>query len=202
MDPIVTAEIPAPTPQKDPTNAEVQAAREVLTQLDAEAKALGRTAPAATVHYAMGRIFIEQLGDPKSAAVCYQNAYLLNPQYKPNLEAARRLFASAGRYEKALALHQREESLLRDPNTRAESMRAQAMLLRELRRDAEAKRLVEEALKLAPEHPALLKASVEAAARDGDKVSTAKLLVRSAGATKDPVQKAQLLRRAVLLIEE
>ena len=33
MDPIVTAEIPAPTPQKDPTDAEVQAAREILAQL-------------------------------------------------------------------------------------------------------------------------------------------------------------------------
>lgn len=202
MDPIVTAEIPAPIPQKDPTESEVQAAKEVLSQLDAEARALGGTAAAAPVHYAMGRIFVEQLGDPKSAAVCYQNAYLLNPQYKPNLEAARRLFTSAGRFEKALALHQREELLLRDPNTRAESLRAQAVLLRELRRDSEAKHLVEEALKLAPEHPALLKASVDAAARDGDKVATAFLLLRSAGSTRDPVQKAQFLRRAVLLIEE
>src|SRR5207248_10376199 len=106
MDPIVTTEIPVPVAQREPTEVEVQAAKEVLAQLDAEARALARTAAAAPVHYAMGRIFIEQLGDAKSAAVCYQNAFQLNPEYKPNLEAARRLFAGSGRYEKALALHQ------------------------------------------------------------------------------------------------
>src|SRR5436309_9011363 len=108
MDAIVTQELPVPIQQREPTDQEVQAAKEVLAQLDAEAKALGQTAAAAQVHYAMGRIWVEQLGDAKSAAVCYQNAFLLNPRYKPNLEAARRLFATAGRLEKALALHQRE----------------------------------------------------------------------------------------------
>ena len=202
MDPIVTTEIPVPVAQRDPSDAEVQAAREVLAQLEAEARALGRTAQAAPVHYAMGRIFVEQLGDQKSAAICYQNAFLLNPNYRPNLEAARRLFASAGRYEKTLALHQREAALLRDPLPRAESLRAQAVVLRDLGRAEEAKKLIGEALQLAPDHPALLKASVEAAQRDGDRLLCARLLMRSAGVTRDPVYKAQLLRRAVLLIEE
>ena len=202
MDPIVTTELPAPVPQKEPTDAEVQAAKELLAQLDAEARALGRTPPAAPVYYEMGRIWIEQLGDQKNAAVCYQNAFLLNPQYRPNLEAARRLFASAGRYEKSLALHKREEALLRDQAQRAESLRAQARLLGEMGRHAEAKALVDEGLKLAPEHPALLKSAVLNAARQGDKLLCAKLLIRSAGSTRDPVYKAQLLRRAVLLVEE
>ncbi len=202
MDPIVTTEIPLPLSQRDPSDADVQAAREVLAQLEAEARALGRTTQAAPVHYAMGRIFVEQLGDQKSAATCYQNAFLLNPNYRPNLEAARRLFASAGRYEKTLALHQREAALLREPLPRAESLRAQAVVLRDLGRDEEAKKLIGDALQLAPDHPALLKASVEAAQRDGDRLLCARLLLRSAGITSDPVYKAQLLRRAVLLIEE
>src|SRR5204862_6515268 len=49
---------------------------------------------------------------------------------------------------------------------------------------------------------ALLRAAVEAAQRDGDRAQCARLLLRSAGTTRDPVYKAQLLRRAVLLIEE
>ena len=202
MDPIVTTEIPVPVSQRDPSDAEVQAAREVLAQLEAEARALGRTTSAAPVHYAMGRIFVEQLGDQKSAATCYQNAFLLNPDYRPNLEAARRLFASAGRYEKTLALHQREAALLREPLPRAESLRAQAVVLRDLGRDEEAKQAIGDALQLAPDHPALLEASVEAAQRDGDRLLCARLLMRSAGVTRDPVYKAQLLRRAVLLVEE
>ncbi len=198
MDPIVTTEIPVPIAQREPTDAEVQAARDVLAQLEAEARALGRTKAGAPVHYAMGRIFVEQLGDQRSAATCYQNAFLLNPNYRPTLEAARRLFASAGRYEKTLALHQREAELLADPAPRAESLRAQALVLRELGREEEAKKLIGEALQLAPEHPALLKASVAAAQREGDRLLCARLLMRSAGVTRDPVYKAQLLRRAVL----
>src|SRR2546427_7700028 len=142
------------------------------------------------------------LGDAKSAAICYQNAFLLNPQYRPNLEAARRLFASAGRHDRALALHQREEALLDEDAERAESLRAQANVLRDLGRPEQARELIEAALRLSPDHPALLKASAGAAQRDGDRALAARLLIRSGGATRDPVYRAQLLRRAVLLLDE
>jgi tetratricopeptide (TPR) repeat protein len=202
MDPIVTTEIKLPLPQRDPNEAEIEAAREVLAQLDAEARALGRTPGAAPVHYAMGRIYVERLGDQRSAAICYQNAFMLSPQYRPMLEAARRLFQSAGQLERALALHRREAQLLKDPAQRAESLRAQARLLHEMGRGAEAKELLDEALHLAPEHPALLKESVLVAQREGNRLLQAKLLLRSASTQRDPVYKAQLLRRAVLLCEE
>ena len=39
-----------------------------MAPVAAEIRALGRTAAAAPVHYAMGRIYVEQLGDQKSAA--------------------------------------------------------------------------------------------------------------------------------------
>lgn len=203
MDPIVTSELPIPVQFRESSDDEIKAAGEILQQLEAEARALGHSAAAASVHYAMGRMWVERLGDPKSAAVCYQNAFTLKPEYRPNLEAARRLFAAAGRYEQTLALHQREEKLLRDPVQRAESLRVQAMVLaRDLGRPAEAAKLVSEALELAPEHPALLKAAVAAATKDGDRLLCAKLLLRSAAALRDDVQRAQLLRRAVLLVEE
>src|SRR5712664_1848611 len=201
MDSIVTQELPLQPPQREPTDAEIEAARGQIAHLEAEARAQGLTPAAAQIHHAMGRIFIEQLGDAKSAATCYQNACLVDPQYRPALEAARRLFASMGRYEQALALHQREESLLENGDHRAESLRAQALLLRSLGRVEDAKRLIDDALQLAPDHPALLKSRVEAAERDGDRALTASLLVRSAGATRDPVYRAKLLRRAVLLLD-
>ncbi|HEY4769785.1 MAG TPA: hypothetical protein VIH51_04145, partial [Myxococcales bacterium] len=201
MDSIVTQELPLQPPQREPTDAEIEAARDQIAHLEAEARALGPTPAAAQVHHAMGRIFVEQLGDARSAATCYQNACLVDPQYRPALEAARRLFTSVGRYEQALALHQREESLLEHGDHRAESLRAQALLLRSLGRIEDAKRLIDDALQLAPDHPALLKSRVEAAERDGDRALTASLLVRSAGATRDPVYRATLLRRAVLLLD-
>src|SRR2546430_60886 len=200
MDSIVTQERPRQAPEREPTDTEIQAAREQLAHLEAEARALGPTPRAAQVHHAMGRIFNEQLGDAKSAAICYQSAHQLDPKYRPTLEAARRLFARLGRFEQALALHQREETLL-DRGERAESLRAQAVLLRSLGRDQDSRRLVDEALQLAPDHPALLKLRIEFAEKDGDRTLTANLLLRAAGGTRDPVYRAQLLRRAVLLLE-
>src|SRR2546422_1059204 len=202
MDPIATQELAVPIPQREPTDADIRAARDALAQLEAEIGTLGPTAAAAQVHLAMGRIYIDQLGDAKSAAICYQNAFLLNPQYRPNLEAARRVFASAGRHDRALALHQREEALLDEDAERAESLRAQANVLRDLGRPEQARELIEAALRLSPDHPALLKASAGAAQRDGDRALAARLLIRSGGATRDPVYRAQLLRRAVLLLDE
>jgi tetratricopeptide (TPR) repeat protein len=195
---IVTRE---PAPQREPSEKEIEAAKEALAHLEAEARTMGRAPVAAPVHHAMGRIFIDQLGDAKSAATCFQNAFLLNPQYRPNLEAARRLFAGSGQQDKALALHRCEEAMLEDNAHRAESLRAQALLLREMGRAEEATSLLDDALRLAPDHPALLKASVQTALGQGERERAAQLLVRSADATRDPVYKAQLLRKAVLLGE-
>lgn len=202
--PIVTAQLRLPASAlREPTEAELRTAQEQLEQLEAEARGLGELPAAAPVHYAMGRVWIERLGDPRSAATCFQNAFRLDPRYRPNLEAARRLFASEGRHDRALALHEREEQLLPDPAAKAESLRAQARILaRELHQPAEAAARVQQALQLQPDHPALLQAAVESAAAQGDRALSARLLLRSAKATKDDVQRALLLRRAVLLLEE
>ena len=68
MDEIVTAEIPAPAAQREPSDAEMRAAGAVLEELSREAAALGDQPAAAPVHYAMGRVYGDRLGDPRSAA--------------------------------------------------------------------------------------------------------------------------------------
>src|SRR5216684_2868231 len=186
--------------QREPSDAEIQAAWAALEELSREAAALGDGKDAARLHYAMGRVYGDRLGDLRSAAVCYQNAFQLDPDHRPTLEAARQLFLAAGRLDKVVALHEREEALLASPAERAESLRAQAALLAQDSDPAEAARRVHQALELAPDHPALLAAAVEAAR--GDKPGCARLLLRFAAAVRDDVQKAQLLRRAVLLAEE
>src|SRR6266849_449950 len=186
--------------QREPSDAEIQAAWAALEELSREAAALGDGKDAARLHYAMGRVYGDRLGDLRSAAVCYQNAFQLDPDHRPTLEAARQLSLAAGRLDKVVALHEREEALLASPAERAESLRAQAALLAQDSDPAEAARRVQQALELAPDHPALLAAAVEAAR--GDKPGCARLLLRFAAAVRDDVQKAQLLRRAVLLVEE
>ncbi|MBS2020766.1 MAG: hypothetical protein JST92_00025, partial [Deltaproteobacteria bacterium] len=200
---IVTAQLHLSSTLREPAPSEIQAAGALLDQLQAEAKALGSAAAAAPVHYAMGRVWIERLGDPQSAAICYQNAFTLDPKYRPNLEAARRLFASEGRHDRALALHEREELLLADPAAKAESLRAQARLLStQLKKPVEAAARVQQALALQPDHPGLLQAAVQAAEDQGDKHGAARILLRSAQVIKDDVQRALLLRRAVLVLEQ
>src|SRR6267143_1062954 len=186
-------------PQK-PSEAGIQAAGAALQELAREVAALGDRKDAAGLHYAMGRVYGDRLGDPRSAAVCYQNAFQLDPSHRPTLEAARQLFLAAGRLDKVLALHEREEALLASPEERAESLRAQAALLLQNSDSAEAARRVHRALELAPDHPALLSAAIETAGPD--KPARARLLLRFAATVRDDVQKAQLLRRAVLLVEE
>jgi tetratricopeptide (TPR) repeat protein len=187
-------------PQREPSDSEIQAAGAALEELSREAAALGERPEAARLHYAMGHVYGDLLGDARSAAVCYQNAFQLDPAHLPTLEAARQLFLAAGRRDRALALHEREEALLAAPADRAESLRAQAALLAQEDASAEAARRIHRALELAPDHPALLSEAVEAAR--ADKPACARLLLRFAGAIRDDVQRAQLLRRAALLLEE
>src|SRR5689334_8361974 len=149
-------------PRREPSDEDVEAARAALEELAREAAGLGDRKDAAPLHYAMGRVYGDRLGDPRSAAICYQNAYQLDPSHRPTLEAARQLFLGAGRLDRVLALHEREEALLTSPEERAESLRAQAALLFRDSDPAEAARRVHRALELAPDHPALLADAVEA----------------------------------------
>src|SRR5258708_25787531 len=202
MNHVATAR-PAPaSPLRAPTEADLRRAGDLLYELGSQAGALGPVARAAPVHHAMGRVWIERLGDPRGAAVCYQNAFALDPSYRPNLEAARRLFAGEGAWERALALHRCEEQLLQDPAVRAESLRAQAWILAQpLARPLEAVEVLQRALVLAPEHPALLAAAAEAAFDAGDRPGAARLLLRAGEAVEGGLQRGAGLRRGGAFVE-
>src|SRR5882762_4728886 len=172
MDPIVTSRLSlASIALHEASDTDVEYARAQIAQLTEEVRALGNVPAAAPVHHAMGRVFVERLGDRKSAAVCFQNAFALNPRYRPNLESARRLFAAVGQWPRVVALHEQKQSALKDTAQRAESLRAQAQILAQrMEQTGEAARRVEQALALAPEHPALLQQAIDAADRSGNRL--------------------------------
>jgi len=161
----------------------------------------GRFGLAAQVHHAMGRIFIEQLGDASSAATCYQNAVWSIRSTARRWRRRAGCSPASGVTSRPWRCTSARSRCSSTATTAPESLRAQALLLRSLGRVEDANRVIDDALQLAPDHPALLKSRVQAAERDGDRALTASLLVRSAGATRDPVYKATLLRRAVLILE-
>jgi tetratricopeptide (TPR) repeat protein len=185
---------------REPTEADIQATRAELDALSREASDLLYRPEAASLHCALGRIYFERLGDARSAAVCWQNAFQIDATHRATIEAARQMFLSAGRFDRALALHEREEALLTSPAERAESLRAQAAILLRQGQPAEASRRIQRALQLAPDHPALLAMAVETAGKGS--ANRAGLLVRMAEVVQDRVQKAHLLARALTALED
>ncbi|HWE25771.1 MAG TPA: hypothetical protein VG496_17665, partial [Myxococcales bacterium] len=181
------------------TDAERSAVRAELEALSAEAFDFLYRPEAAPLHCALGRIYLERLGDPRSAAICLQNAFQIDPTYRPAIEAARQIFQANGRLDRALALHEREEALITSPPERAESLRAQAAILAQEGNTAEAARRIEQALQIVPDHPALLASAAEAARGDG--ATAGQFLLRMAELVQDQVQKRHFLSRALGALE-
>ncbi|MFL5399969.1 MAG: hypothetical protein ACJ79P_18915, partial [Myxococcales bacterium] len=66
MDPTWTLDASARPP---PSETDIASASDALKELDREARALGTKPQAAHLHYAIGRVFADRLGDPRSAAI-------------------------------------------------------------------------------------------------------------------------------------
>src|SRR5512140_592053 len=63
----------------------------IAARYEREAAALGIGARAGELLYEAGRIYEERLGDPGSALVFYRRGLDADPQFVPNVTAARRL---------------------------------------------------------------------------------------------------------------
>ena len=61
-----------------PSAAETEA-QALLGRLDRETKALGNVPPAARLFHEMGQLWEQALRNPRNAAICYQNAFRLDP---------------------------------------------------------------------------------------------------------------------------
>ena len=73
--------------RREPTAAELQAAASELKELSREAADLLYRQEAAPLHCAMGRIYGERLGDARSAAICFQNAFRIDATHRTAIEA-------------------------------------------------------------------------------------------------------------------
>jgi tetratricopeptide (TPR) repeat protein len=74
-------------------------ARLLIATYEREAKARGNDRSAAPLFFEIGRIWEHRLKSLRNAAACYQASYRLDPSYRPNLAAARQLFARVGNWQ-------------------------------------------------------------------------------------------------------
>ncbi len=126
-----SSETERPGPLPDP--------RELVAAYEREARARGSDPSAAPLHFEMGRLWETRLQSPREAAACYQNAYRLDPQLRPNLTAARRLFTRVGNWPMALQLLDAEVAAQPTPaEERALELERGRLLADRLGRTAEA----------------------------------------------------------------
>ncbi len=175
----------------------------VLARIEAIAKearaiAVEQPAAAAPLWWEVGRLYEQELGNLRDAAMHYQEAHRVDPSFVPVIHAARRLFAQLGKWGMVVMLIDEEVRLPGAPV---------AMLLIEkarihqtkLGRPDDAIALYQQVLGLEPAHPMAVDAVVRAwTARGafGDVVTV--LTKASAAATRTSLRAAWLVEAARL----
>ena len=83
-----------------PPTAGLEADRwhQIIQAYEREAQALGNKPAGAPLFLEVGRIYEEELGQPRQAASAYQRAFNLDPQNPSVLHASRRLFTEVGNW--------------------------------------------------------------------------------------------------------
>ena len=89
---------PTPPAEQQPGDRDSEA-KQLIAVYEQEAKARGNDPSAAPLFFQIGRIWEHRLKSLRNAAACYQSAYRLDPAYRPNLTAARRLFSKVGNWQ-------------------------------------------------------------------------------------------------------
>ena len=86
------------TPFTPATGSAADRWHESIKAYEREAEALGTIPAGATLFLEVGRIYEEELGQPRQAASAYQRAFNLDPQDPSVLHASRRLFTEVGNW--------------------------------------------------------------------------------------------------------
>ncbi|MCC7385712.1 MAG: tetratricopeptide repeat protein [Deltaproteobacteria bacterium] len=129
----------------------------VVASYDREAKALGNKPRGATIYLEMGRIWEEELGKQRNAAMCYQRAFHLNPKNLAVLHASRRLFTEVGNWGMVVQILQAEIDATSDAERKATLLAEKGTILEEkLRNPEEAIKAFRDALEVWPAEPLAL----------------------------------------------
>src|ERR671931_1079595 len=157
-----------PQPAKPPGDAVVyplrvapsvaeEVARQRITTLEREARALGNDPSAALLFHEIGLLWEDPLKNPRNAAVAYQHAFRVAPKFIANIQAARRLFADVGNWQMVVQLLDAELAATDDVSRRAPLFFEKAVILQtRLSRDDEAHKALRLCFEAGPRHVPLL----------------------------------------------
>jgi tetratricopeptide (TPR) repeat protein len=180
-----------------------QEARERITSLEREARALGADPRAALLFHEIGRLYEDPLKNPRNAAMAYNQAYRLAPRFLSNIRAARRLFADVGNWQMAVQLLDAELNATETPGDRAALLFEKGTLLEErLSREADATSAFRQCLELEPQDVALLTQLETLFAARNDHPSLVQVYRLLARTLEKPALRAHFLTAAGLVLEE
>jgi len=186
---------PATTPEQD--------ARERITVLEREARALGNEPQAALLFHEIGLLWEDTLKNPRNAAVAYQNAYRLAPRFLANIRAARRLFADVGNWQMVIQLIDAELGSTETPRDRAALFFEKGTLLDErLSREEDASQAFRQCLELKPQDVALLTQLEAIFSARGDYAGLVEVYRLLASTLETPAVRAHYLASAGLVLED
>ncbi|MFN0061773.1 MAG: tetratricopeptide repeat protein [Myxococcaceae bacterium] len=192
---MASPETPAVTGPEDEIRAR-------LARLEREAKALGNDPASALLFHEIGLLH-EELKNPRSAAVAYQNAYRIAPRFLPNLRAARRLFSEVGNWQMAVQLLDAEHQAVDDPRSRAALLFEKAQVLEDrLSKQDDATATYRKCLELKPQDAALLFQLESVFASRGDHTGLLDVYRQLAGITDEPAWQAHYLTASGVLLED
>lgn len=176
--------------------------QELIAVLEREAKALGQDPAAARLHHEMGLLWEGPLKNARNAAVCYQNAYRLNPKFIANIRAARRLFAEVGNWQMVAQLVDAEAGAVEAEPERVALMLEKARILEDrLGKADDALALLQQCRQRWPSDVSILQAIEAALEPRHDPAALREIRVAIAGLTQDPALGAQYLVAAARLCE-
>jgi tetratricopeptide (TPR) repeat protein len=149
----------------------------------------------------LAELYEKKLGDVGMAADAWRRAEALAPSPRGAAEL-KRLWAKQERWASMTTLLDRELEQARGGNERAEVLKRLAQVHRERHDFERARTLYREALELKPDDAAIYRSLAELSEREGRLDQVAEILRKQLRASREKVEKLNLLRRLAVLYDE
>jgi len=150
---------------------------------------------------ALAEVYEKKVGDASAAAQAWRRAEAILPSQRGALEL-RRLSQKQDRWGSVTQALNRELGMAPVGPARADVLKRLAQVHKEKHELDQARRLLDEALEIRPDDPSLYRALADLHEHEGDQEGVTRVLRRQLKASKEKVEKLNLLRRLAVIYED